>query len=202
MVPCNICYMPRLCTATQRWGFLASDEPSGRNVIAVWRQPHNHGTWECQVDGDTQRQCPTPDIFPCRFPVPMPAQAKQLAVDAAPASGSPATDNWPGKKHSPLSEGGTPSAARHLWRCFPIQQLPTACAVFSDFVMTSLCPSGHLTLETSCNGNTFTNSINCIFPKPKTSTIHMISVPSSAFSIFLPSSSHIVLKHGPESPFP
>lgn len=142
MAPCNICYMSRLCTATQRWGLLASDEPGGRNIIAAWRQSHNHGTWECQVDGDTQRQRPTRVYFTIGFLSlchDLPAQAKQLAVGAAPASGSSATDNWPGKKHSPLSEGGTTSVARHFWRCFPIQQLPTACAVFSDFPMTSLC---------------------------------------------------------------
>lgn len=91
-------------------------------------------------------------LSPCHD---MTAQAKQLAVGAAPASGSSATDNWPGKIHSPLSEGGTASVARHFWRCFPIQWLPPACAVFSAFPMTSLCLSGHLTLETDCNGNIY-----------------------------------------------
>lgn len=207
MAPCNICYMPRLHTAAQSWGLLASDEPSGRNIVAAWRQSHNHGTWDAGsmvTHKDTQKS-PASGIFHYRFPLPchdLPAQAKQLAVGAAPASGSSATDSWPGKEHSPLSEAGTTSVARHFWSCFPIQWLPLACAVFFDFPMTSLCLSGHLTLETDCNGNTFTSAINSILPKSKTSTIHIISVPSSAFSIFLPSSFHTVLEHGPESPFP
>lgn len=32
------------------------------------------------------------------------------------------------------------------------------CAIFSDFPMTNLCLSDHLTLETDCNGNTFTSA--------------------------------------------
>lgn len=101
-----------------------------------------------------------------------------------------------------IVRGWDSQCCQHFWRCFPIQQLPLARAGFSDFPMTNLCLSGHLTLETDCNGNTFTGTISCIFPKSKTSIIHMISVPSSAFSIFLPSSSHTALEHGPESPFP
>lgn len=89
--------------------------------------------------------------FIITFPMPWLASPSE----AAGCGCSSATDNWPGKIHAPLSEGGTASVARHFWRCFPIQWLPPACAVFSAFPMTSLCLSDHLTLETNCNGNIY-----------------------------------------------
>lgn len=151
MAPSNTCYMPRLCTATQRWGLLASDEPSRRNIIAAWRQAVSQPWhWECQVNGDTQRQCPTPDLFHYQFPLSMP----WLAAGCGCSFSFWQLCHWQlAWEKTPLSEGGTASVARHFWRCFPIQQLPPACAVFSAFPVKSLNLSGHLTLETDCNGN-------------------------------------------------
>ena len=114
--------------------------------------------------------------------------------------------HWPGKEHSLCQRVRQPPSFAKCCLTF-LEVLPylvaSSCTfLFSDFPITSSCLSGHLTLETSCNRNMFTSAISHILPKSKTSIIHMISVPSSTFSIFLPGSSHTALGHRPESPVP
>lgn len=192
--------------------WLASDEPNVRKIIAAWRRSHNHGTWECQANGDTQGQCPTPYMFHYRLPLLMSRLASPGKAAGCGRSSSfwqlcHWPDGWPEKEHSPCQRVRQLPSFAKCCQTF-LEMLPylvayscTCSFLFSDFPTTSLCPSGHLTLEAGCNGNMFTSTINHILFKSKPSAIHMISVPSSTFAAFLPSSSHTALEHRPESPF-
>lgn len=62
---CLYCY-----SQTGPW-WLASDKPNMRKRIAAWRPSHSHGAWECQANGGTQGQCPTPYMFHYRLPLLM-----------------------------------------------------------------------------------------------------------------------------------